>query len=32
MKEVIVYPTPYLVQQHTMIQLQDKKGMVGAQP
>ncbi|NLZ52623.1 MAG: hypothetical protein GX892_05665, partial [Thermoanaerobacteraceae bacterium] len=32
MKELIVYPTPYLVQQHKMRQLQGKKGVAGEEP
>lgn len=32
MKELIVYPTPHLVQQHRMRQLQGKKGVVGEEP
>lgn len=32
MDELIVYPTPYLVRQHKMRQLQGKKGVAGEEP
>ena len=32
MKELIVYPTPYLVKQHNMAQLEGKKGVTGEYP
>lgn len=32
MKELIVYPTPYGVRQHRLLQLRDKKGVTGEYP
>ena len=32
MRELIVYPTPYLVRKHKIKQLQGKKGVAGKNP